>query len=137
MDNFKTNNPVEHSLFKEYASGIDQSYWGAEFRHDELAWRNFDSFARARSLELLQDSTNDLLISVYGPQNMLAAIPGRIGALFGITSGADTICQGINMGAIVNETIMIRQVGPQVVNEAGFIALFGRPYDPTLSRLVQ
>ena len=58
LQNFASTNPVEHALFKQYATGISTDLWPSTstgFRLYELAWRNFDSYAKNEAMKLEVD----------------------------------------------------------------------------------
>ena len=137
LADFRENYPVEYSLFKEYALSIDTSLWANDFRHYELAWRGFDSFARSGSAALLSMSAQDFVTNVYGPQNLLSSIGGRIGAAFGLYNDAGSYSSAGNLVRISNEAISIRIHGPQVINEGLFREAFHRGYDASLNSVVR
>lgn len=137
LADFEATYPVEHTLFKKYAVSIDASLWGSEFRHFELAWRNFDLFARTGSFEMLSKSAHDFIVSVYGPQNVLSAIPGKIGTALGFYNDIGSVHSGSNLIDITNEALNININGSQVINQGLFTEAFGKPYDPQLNLLVK
>ncbi|MBL3601657.1 MAG: hypothetical protein JMN25_17635 [gamma proteobacterium endosymbiont of Lamellibrachia anaximandri] len=137
LADFEANYPVEHALFKEYALNIDASLWSGDFRHYELAWRNFDSVARVGSFDMLSMSARDFADAVYGPSNILSLLPGKVGMVFGAYNDAGSVNSSGNLLNIAREASMIGINGPQVINQSTFTGAFGRSYDPRLNSLVR
>ncbi len=158
LQGFATSNPVEHALFKKYATGISTDLWpnnSVGFRLYELAWRNFESYAKIEALKLMQSGVVGIQRSIYGPQSWLSKILGTatgvVSACASILIGADsdrgTVTAAGDLVDLLPEAYTLslgtinslpgQRAGPQVINEKIFIDAYGRTYDPTLNSLVK
>ena len=146
LQDFATTNPVEHALFKQYATGISTDLWpSSSFRLYELAWRNFDSYVRNEALKLSLNGVQGVQNSIYGPQSWLSKILGTVQSLavkcgaviIGLDSDVGTITDTGQLVDLLPRTIILIRQGPQVINEITFRDAYGVPYDPSLNALVK
>lgn len=102
-------------------------------RHFEIAWREFDYYARNRAGQIVNAQGSGLSI---GPGAILGSIPG-IGPIIGGASDISTIKDGAKLMSMIEESLNIQMYGPSSINENTFIEMFGKPYDSTLTTIIR
>ncbi len=145
LNDFANKAPVEYQLFKEYATNISTDLWvDGDHRNYELAWRNFESYAKKGALKLITQGIYAVQESIYGPEAWLASIIGTAkgvinqcaSLIIGADSDKGTIFATHDLVNLLPAAQKINIYGPQFFNEKLFIDAFGKPYDPSLNSLV-
>jgi len=134
INEFKKSNPVEHYLFKKYASGIDVDDWPCEtegwMKHYTSAWKDFDPFTRNNAVSVLGRASSDFIKEHYGPLSWIGNYLNNIwGVISGAISSAGTFKSIVGMPKTSQEVVSLKFYGPKVINEKTFTEAFGSGYD--------
>ncbi len=146
LNQFANEKPVEYQLFKQYATSISTDLWiDGDFKMYELAWRNFESFAKKESFKLISRGIYGIQESIYGSESWLASIIGTakagvnqcVSLIIGVDSDSGTILATQDLVNLLPEAQKINIYGPQYFNEELFIEAFNKPYDTSLDLLIE
>ena len=132
LNDLRKNNPVEHSLFVQYAKGVNTDLWTSDIRYREMAWKKFDPYARSGAANMFSEGCQDTFSSINGPESWLSeTLGGLLGLVIGIHSDAGTVNSAGSLIELTGEATNIMVNGPAVVNENTWTEAFG-PYTPGL-----
>ncbi|MCK4828269.1 hypothetical protein KA005_71735, partial [bacterium] len=134
IDEFRRYNPVEHYLFKQYASDIDIDDWPCEtegwMKHYANAWKDFDPYARDNAMRVLGQAFSNFVKEQYGPLSWIGTYLNNLwGVISGGISGAGTLKSIAGIPKTSQEVLDLKLYGPKVINEKIFTAAFGSGYD--------
>ncbi len=141
LQDFARDHPLEHALFKEYATAISTDLWPVDHLiHYEYAYKGFDAYARENALKYINTGIMAIQDSIYGVESWTSKILGPLKNIYGqcasIIIGTDS-----DFGTIDSTTKFIDLLpelntliseleggGPQVINQKNWeIDFEGKP----------
>ena len=134
LEEFQRRQPVEHYLFKQYASGIDVDNWPNDIdrrmKHFTSAWKDFDPYSRDHAMSVLGSAFSDFVKEQYGPLSWIGIYLNNFwGIISKVISDARTLKPISVMPKTTQEVLDLKFYGPKVINENTYIKAFGSGYD--------